>query len=83
MGAPEVDPLIPIARLLPDWTPRQIADACRAKRIPKALKIGRVWLMLASDYASWTGGEVPRETSAEEDLRAFLSAHRLAKESAA
>jgi hypothetical protein len=58
------EPLIPLVSLLPDRSPRWIADACRAGRFPGAVKVGRTWSITASAFARVSGAPVPSAPSA-------------------
>lgn len=48
--------LRPVRVFFPDWSARRIADACRAKRIPGAVKVGREWMLRESDFDAWVAG---------------------------
>lgn len=48
----EIDPLRPVVDYFPGRTARWIADACRARRIPGAVKVGNVWMVRESSIAA-------------------------------
>jgi hypothetical protein len=47
------DGLRPLTVFFPDKSLRWIADACRAKRIPNAVKVGKTWMVRPSDFERW------------------------------
>jgi hypothetical protein len=57
--ASDVDALRPVRVFFPDWSDRRIADNCRARRIPGAIKIGKEWMMRPSDVERWVTGKAP------------------------
>lgn len=70
--SPTVDALRPAIEFFPGRSPRWIADACRAKRIPGAVKIGRVWMLRASDVerlVTKKSKRLPTPEEVAEDLR--------------
>jgi hypothetical protein len=75
------DGLRPLHVFFPDRSLRWIADACRAGRLPGAVKVGRVWMIRASDFERWVtgarvaGGAAPpsiAEATAELERRGVL-----------
>jgi hypothetical protein len=68
-----LDPLVALIDLIPRpkaW----IAKACRAGRIPNAIRVGKVWFIRRSDYDRWTTGtatstSAPTVEDAAADLR--------------
>lgn len=46
-------PLVPLARVIPSWSTRRIADACRKGAIPGAVKLGHEWLISQADLDRW------------------------------
>lgn len=72
MSAAQPAPFLPVAFYFPGRSARWIADACRAGRIPGAVKIGKGWFLRGADADRLVAGAptaVPSVADAEADLR--------------
>ena len=69
--------LLPVATFFPGRSPRWIADACRAGRIPGAIKIGRIWMMRPADVDALVAGRSGTRVPTADEVASTLRAHGL------
>jgi hypothetical protein len=67
-------PLVPVISFFPGRSLRWVAESCRAKRIPGAVRVGKQWLIRESEIAAFIAGTgrprgVPTVEDAAADLR--------------
>jgi hypothetical protein len=64
-----------------DRSARWVADTCRAGRVPGAIKVGKVWMIRASDFEAFvTGSKAPERPQPQtpEDAAEVLRRHGVA-----
>jgi hypothetical protein len=65
-------PLVPVISFFPGRSLRWVAESCRAKRIPGAVRVGKQWLIRESEIAAFIAGAGPRGMPTVEDAAADL-----------
>jgi hypothetical protein len=75
-----LDPLVSVVDLFPGRSKRWVADTCRAGRIPRAVRIGRTWMIRRRDFEAWLAGtsSSPAQPPSVEDAISVLRRHGVA-----
>lgn len=67
-----IEPLQPVAAVFPALSKRAVNEACRAGKIPGAVKVARTWMIRARDVEALVNREpacMPTVADAIADLR--------------
>lgn len=67
--------LIPVTSFFPGRSSRWVAENCRSGRVPRAVRVGRTWMIRPLDFAAFvSGGSASREVPSVDDALADLRA---------